>query len=76
MNQVRIVIFLGVVGGVIVVALGLAVWYDHRAKQRGWRVGPSTEEALQHRMDVESMNNPMVQGGDQGHLTWRQRDKK
>jgi hypothetical protein len=30
-------IFLGVVGGVILVALGLAAWYDHRAKRRGLR---------------------------------------
>ena len=37
-------IFLGVVGGVILVALGLAAWYDHRAKRRGWRVGTSTKE--------------------------------
>jgi hypothetical protein len=42
-------IFLAVVGGVIVIALGLAAWYDHQAKRRGWRVGASTEEALQHR---------------------------
>ena len=55
-------IFLAVVGGVIIIALGLAGWYDHRAKRRGWRVGPSSEEAFQHRMDVESMNNPIVQG--------------
>ena len=51
-------IFLAVVGGVIIIALGLGC-YDHRAKRRGWRVGPSSEEAFQHRMDVESMNNPM-----------------
>ena len=37
-------IFLGVVGGVILVALGLAAWYDHQAKRRGWRVGTSTKE--------------------------------
>ncbi len=69
-------IFLAVVGGVIIVALGLAGWYDHRAKRRGWRVGPSSEEAFQHRMDVESMNNPMVQGGKEDCMTWRQRDRK
>ena len=40
----EIMIFLGVVGGVILVALGLAAWYDHRAKRRGWRVGTSTKE--------------------------------
>jgi len=51
-------IFLAVVGGVIVIALGLAASYDHRAKRRGWRVGASTEEAFQHRMDVKSMTNP------------------
>jgi hypothetical protein len=40
----EIMIFLGVVGGVILVALGLAAWYDHQAKRRGWRVGTSTKE--------------------------------
>jgi hypothetical protein len=69
-------IFLAVVGGVIIIAVGLAGWYDHRAKRRGWRVGPSTGEAFQHRMDVESMNNPMVQGGKEDWMTWRQRDRK
>lgn len=74
-HQVRIVIFLAVVGGVIIVALGLAAWYDHRAKRRGGRVGASTEEALQNRMDLE-MNNPMVQGGNEDWMTWRRRDQK
>ncbi len=69
-------LFLGIVGGVIIVALGLAAWYDHRAKRRGWRVGPSTGEAFQHRMDVESMDNPIVQGGNEDWMTWRSRDQK
>jgi len=69
-------IFLAVVGGVIVIALGLAGWYDHRAKRRGWHVGPSGKEAFQHRLDVETMNNPMVQGGKEDWMTWRQRDQK
>jgi len=67
-------IFLAVVGGLIIIALGLAAWYDRRAKRHGWRVGASTKEAFQHRMDVESMNNPMVQGGKEDWMTWRQRD--
>jgi len=68
-------IFLAVVGGVIIIALGLAAWYDRRAKRRGWRVGASTEEALQHRMDVESIKNPAMQIG-KDRMTWRQRDPK
>jgi hypothetical protein len=55
-------IFLAVVSEVIIIALGLAAWYGHRAKRRGCRVGVSTEEALHHRMEVESTNNPIVQG--------------
>ena len=37
-------IFLGIVGGVIIVALGLAAWYDHRAKRRGSRGGIYVKE--------------------------------
>lgn len=77
MNRLRLMIFFwAIVGGVIVIALGLAARYDHRAKRRGLRVGVSTEEAFQHRMDVESMNNPMVQGGKEDWMTWRKRDQK
>lgn len=68
-------ILLAIVGGVIIIALGLAVGYDYRAKRRGWHVGASTEEALQHRMDVESMTNPAMQVG-KDRMTWRQRDQK
>lgn len=63
-----------VVGGVIIIAPGLAAWYDHRAKRRGWRVGASTGEALNHRMDVESISNPAMQVGEDW-MTWRQRDQ-
>jgi FtsZ-interacting cell division protein ZipA len=71
-------IVLIVIGAVIVVAFVLAGLYDHRAKKRGWRVGVSGEEALQNRMDVESMdNNPMALGGEQNSwMTWRKRDQK
>ena len=69
-------IVLAIIGGVIIISLGLAGWYDHRAKRRGWRVGASTGEALNHRMDVESMSNPDMQVGNQDWMTWRQRDKK
>jgi hypothetical protein len=69
-------IFLGIVGGVIIIAVGLAAWYDHRAKRRGWRVSASTEEAFQNRMDVDAVKNPMVQGGRQDWMTSRQRDHK
>ena len=53
----------------------VALGYDHRAKRRGWHVGASTEEALQHRMDVESITNPAMQVG-KDQMTWRQRDQK
>jgi hypothetical protein len=32
--------------------------------------------AFQHRMDVDSMKNQMVQGSKQDWMTWRQRDRK
>jgi len=67
-------IFLAIVG-VIIIAVGLAAWYDHRAKRRGWHVGVSTDEAFHHRMDVESMSNPAMQG-NQDWMTWRKRDQK
>ena len=69
-------IVLVVIGGVIIIALGLAGWYDHRAKQRGWRRRAFGKEAFQHRMDVDAMKNPMVQGGKEDWMTWRQRDRK
>jgi hypothetical protein len=69
------VIFLGIIGGVVIVALGLAVWYDHRAKRRGQRVRASSNEALQNRMDVDSLRGQMAQGGKQDWMTWRQRDQ-
>ncbi len=61
--------------GAIVVSVSLAAWYDRRGKRRGSRVGASTEEAFQHRMDVKSIHDPMV-GGKQDWMTWRQRDQK
>jgi hypothetical protein len=69
-------IVLYIIVGVIVVSVSLGAWYDHRGKWRGWRVGASTEEAFQHRMDVKSIHNPMVQGGKQDWMTWRQRNQK
>jgi hypothetical protein len=65
-----------VAGGVIAVVLALALWYDHRAKRRGARVQVSPNEALQSRVDVESIKNPYVQGGKQDWMTWRHRDRK
>ena len=69
-------IVIAVLGGVIIIALGLAAWYDYRAKRRGWRRRAFAEEAFQHRMDVDSMEKPMVQGGKEDWMTWRQRDRK
>ena len=69
-------IVMAVIGGVISIALGLAARYDHRAKRRGWRRRAFAEEAFQHRMDVDSMKEPIVQGGKEDWMTWRQRDRK
>ena len=68
-------IVLAIIGGVILIILSLAAWYDHRVKRRGGRVGVSTGEALNHRMDVESIKNPAMQLGEDW-MTWRQRDQK
>ena len=69
-------IFLSVIGGVIVVTLVLAGWYDHRVKRRGGRVRNGGREADQRRLDVDSMRNPMFQGGRQDWKNWRERDQK
>ena len=48
--------FLIVVGGVIVVILALAALYDRQARRRGWRVGVSSDDALENRVDVAATN--------------------
>ena len=70
-------LFIVVVGGVLVVAIALAALYDYRAKRRGWRVSASTEEALNSRLDVKSLSSggPVLQGGKQGWMTYRRRDR-
>jgi hypothetical protein len=68
-------IFLSVVGGVIVVALVLAGWYDHRVKRRGGRVRDGGREADQRRLDVEAMKNPWLQGGQQDWKNWQERNR-
>ena len=67
-------IVLIIFGGIIVAALVGAAVYDYRAKRRGWRVGPSTEEAFQNRMDVKVLEDPFLQGGNQDWMTHRKRD--
>jgi hypothetical protein len=69
-------IVLEVIGGVIVVAIGLAAGYDHRDRRHGWRTGVSAREAAQNRMDVEAIDSPLGQGETQDWMTWRQRDRK
>jgi hypothetical protein len=69
-------IVLEVIGGVIVVAIGLAAWYDHRARRHGWRTGVSSQEAAQNRMDVEAIDSPVGQGEARGWMTYRRRDQK
>jgi hypothetical protein len=68
-------VFLSVVGGVIVVALVLAGWYDHRVKRRGGRVRDGGREADQRRLDIEAMKNPWLQGGQQDWKNWQERNR-
>jgi Flp pilus assembly protein TadB len=63
-------IFLSVVGGVIVVALALAGWYDHRVKRHGGRVRDASREADQRRLDVDVSGSPWAQGGAQSWKNW------
>jgi hypothetical protein len=65
-----------VIGGIIVVAIALAAVYDHRVRRRGGRPRVSTEEAFQNRLDIKATENPMLQGGSQDWMTYRQRDRK
>ena len=69
-------IFLSVVGGVIVVALVLAGWYDHRVKRRGGRVrrGVGEAELDQRRFDIEVMKDPRLLGGQQDSNNWQERN--
>ena len=71
------VLFILVVGGVIVIAVALAAVYDYRARRRGWRVSASTEEAFHNRLDVKGLGHggPSLQGGKQGWMTYRRRDR-
>ena len=70
-------IFLSVFGGVIVVALVLAGWYDHRVKRRGGRVrgGASEAELDQRRFDIEVMKDPRLLGGQQDSKNWQERNR-
>jgi hypothetical protein len=66
-----------IIVGVIVVAVALGALYDHRARRRGWRVSASTEEAFHNRLDVQGLSHggPILQGGKQGWMTYRRRDR-
>jgi hypothetical protein len=70
-------IFLSVVGGVIVVALVLAGWYDHRVKRGGGRVrvGASAAELEQRRLDIELMKDPRLIDGQQDSKNWQERNR-
>ncbi len=51
-----------VIGSIIVVVLALVVWYDHRARRHGWRVGVSTAGARANRTEVlQASLGPIVQ---------------
>jgi len=69
-------IILAFFGGILVAAVVAAVIYDHRARRRGWRVGVSSDEAFQNRLDVEATDNPFLQGGKHDWMTYQQRDKE
>ena len=58
--------FLIVVGGVIVVILVLAALYDRRPRGAEARVGLSSDDALENRVDVAATNlEPFAhRGGD------------
>ena len=51
--------------------------YGYRARRRGWTVSASTEEAFHNRLDVKGLGHsgPMLQGGKQGWMTYRRRDR-
>jgi hypothetical protein len=71
-----IMVVLEVLGGAFAVMLSLAFWYDRRQRRRGSRVNVSTEEALNSRLDIESVHNPFLAGGKQDWMTHRQRDQE
>jgi hypothetical protein len=67
-------IILIIIGAIIVAGFAWAAVYDYRAKQRGQRVGVSTEEAFHNRLDVKAVDSPFLQGGKQDWMTHRRRD--
>ena len=69
-------VVLEVLGGTFAVMLGLAFWYDRRQRRRGSRVSASTGEALNSRLDIESVDFQGLAGGKQDWMTHRQRDQK
>jgi hypothetical protein len=69
-------IVLAIIGGILLGTIAAGAAYDYRARRRGWRVNPSTEEAFQNRLDVKAIDNPFLQGGKQDWMTYRQRDRK
>lgn len=69
-------IVLGIIGGIIVGSIAAAGVYDYRARRRGWRVSPSTEEAFHNRLDVKAIDTPFLQGGKGDWMTYRRRDRR
>jgi hypothetical protein len=68
-------IFMVSIGGVIAAVIVAGAVYDYRARRRGWRVNPSTDEAFQNRLDIKATDSPFLQGGTQDWMTYRQRDR-
>jgi uncharacterized protein (UPF0218 family) len=43
-----------IIAAVFVAAIAWAVVYDRRAKRRGWKVGVSTQQEEQYRLDAKA----------------------
>ncbi len=69
-------IVLAIIGGIIAGSIAAAGAYDYRARRRGWRVNPSTEEAFHNRLDVKAIDAPFLQGGKGDWMTHRRRDRR
>ena len=73
----RLVVYFLAFGVPLLAIAAVALWVDHRDKGRGRRSGTwdMQNEAFHSRMDIESYDNPMIQGGTQDWATYRHRDR-
>ena len=56
-------IAIAVIGGLVVIGLAAAGWYDYRARRRGRHFSLTNNEALQNRVDCDVRANPSFSGG-------------